>query len=105
MLRVDKRIPLTDIPIRHFQAMLKKDALLWIRSWRRMAFEIFFPVMIFVVIAIIRINIPIQIEVSNQMLENHMIPLSSLPTPERIGIAGWSDPNKTVGENTTLTEK
>ena len=58
ILRVDKRIPCTDIPIRHFYAMLKKDYLLWVRTWRRMLFEIAFPALIFVVLAVIRDNIP-----------------------------------------------
>jgi len=42
--------------------MLKKDALLWVRNWRRMTFEVIFPVLVFIIIAIIRKYIPVKVE-------------------------------------------
>ena len=102
LLRIDKRIPLTDIPIRHFKAMLKKDIILWTRSWRRMAFEIVFPILIFVVIAVIRKHIPVKISDSHNDLTRYIAPLSPLATPERVGISGWKDDNETVFNSTLL---
>lgn len=58
--RENSKIPLTSIPIRHLKAMIKKDYLLWIRTWRRMAFEIVFPMAIFVVFSLVRWAVPVE---------------------------------------------
>jgi hypothetical protein len=83
-------IPFTDIPIRHFKAMLKKDALLWIRSWRRMAFEIAFPMFVFFIIAAIRKFIPSQKE-NGTHLGYQTVSIGPFARPERVGIAGWKN--------------
>ena len=76
--------------------MLRKDIILWFRSWRRMAFEIVFPVFVFIVIAIIRISIPIKSNESHQNLSRYMVPLSPLPTPDSAGVPWWKDEEEVV---------
>jgi len=71
--------------------MLKKDIILWQRSWRRMAFEIIFPMLIFVVISIIRIKIPIKTSQNPTNLARYAVPLSAFPSPDLVGIPWWKE--------------
>ena len=70
-----------------------------------MAFEIIFPILIFVVISIIRKHIPIKISDANRDLTRYMVPLSPLATPDKVGISGWKDDKETVNPNSTLLVK
>jgi hypothetical protein len=54
-MRDEKNIPLTDIPVRHFYSMLKKDAIGWRRTWKRAMFEILFPSLVIWLMVVIRL--------------------------------------------------
>jgi hypothetical protein len=56
-IRSEKKLPCTDIPLRHFYAMLKKDALGWRRTWKRAMFEILLPSFVVWVMVIIRAKV------------------------------------------------
>lgn len=83
-LRVDRKLPCTDIPLRHFYAMLKKDALGWRRTWKRAMFEILLPSIVIWIMVIIRQKV---VQIKN---ENHW----DLPQYATF-VTPWSTPKGT----------
>ena len=97
------RIPLTDIPFRHFWAILKRDFIIWKRSWRRMAFEILFPTVIVVIMIAIRLSIPVNIEEYKRSLKWYSCSLEALSRPERMGLVTPSNRTETMINNPDIT--
>ena len=65
-----------------------------------MAFEIVFPVFIFIVIALIRISIPVKTSDAHRNLTRYMVPLSPLSTPDSAGIPWWKDDEELIPYDT-----
>jgi hypothetical protein len=100
-----KKIPCTNIPIRHFTAMLRKDYLLWIRTWRRMLIEVLLPITIFLILVIIRKNIPVKTTPLGRDLTRYMVSLGPFANPERLGLGGWESEDQLYREGEKLTMK
>lgn len=58
-MRVETNIPFTDIPLRHFYSMLKKDWIGWRRQWKRNMFEVLFPSLVVWMLVIIRLQVKV----------------------------------------------
>jgi len=71
--RLGKMIPGTRIPYNHFRAMLRKEYITWQRNYKRSAFEILFPVIVFIVLAIIRVYISPSTYPFERNVERHML--------------------------------
>lgn len=97
------RLPCTDIPFRHFWAILKRDLIVWKRSWRRMAFEIIFPTAIVVVMIAIRLSIPVHTEEYKRSLKWYSCSLEALSRPERMGMVTPSNRTETMASNPDIT--
>ena len=55
MAALNDTIPCTDIPVRHFKAMLKKEKISWKRNYKRSLLEVSVPCIMYVVLAVIRV--------------------------------------------------
>ena len=71
--RLGSMIPFTSIPVLHFKAMLNKEYITWKRNYKRSAFELLFPIIVFVILSAIRYNItptqyPFESDISRHML-------------------------------------
>ena len=49
-----EKLPFTEIPVRHFKALLRQEKLSWTRNYKRSLPEIFLPCIVFVAMAVIR---------------------------------------------------
>ena len=58
-MRVEMNIPFTDIPLRHYYSMLKKDSIGWRRQWKRNMFEVLFPSLVIWMLVIIRLQVKV----------------------------------------------
>lgn len=85
--------------------MLRKDYLLWVRTWRRMSVEILFPVLIFVVLAVIRSTIPVKKLSVDRDLTRYMTSLGPLAQPERMGVGSWESEEQLFKEGSPLRMK
>ena len=81
------KIPCTDIPYRHFKAMLKKDIINWKRNYKRSIMEIVFPIIIFIIISCIRASISPMTKPFTKNVEKYSTILMPNPDSARLGIA------------------
>lgn len=81
-----RKIPCTDIPYRHFKAMLKKDFINWRRNYRRSIMEIVFPMLVFVVLSAIRLSIQPSQQPYGRDIERHSAILMPMPDGARMGL-------------------
>ena len=85
-MRVEKCIAFTDIPVRHFYAMLKKDAIGWRRTWKRAMFEVLFPSIVVWLLVIIRLQVKVQKIESPYTLTNYITFIGPWSTPFHAGV-------------------
>ena len=83
---IGRKIPCTDIPYKHFKAMLKKDFINWRRNYKRSIMEIVFPVLIFVVLSAIRMGIKPSTKSYGRDYERHSAILMPQPDAARMGL-------------------
>lgn len=101
-MRTEKKIPCTDIPKRHFYAMLKKDAIGWRRTWKRAMFEVLLPSIVIWIMIIIRSKVKLEKRDSNWYLPNYSTMVSPWATPKGLGLSdGIKVPEGDYGEGVT----
>jgi hypothetical protein len=66
--------------------MLRKEYITWQRNYKRSAFEIAFPVIIFIVLAIIRVYISPTSYPFERNVERHMLQIGPMPNSVRMGL-------------------
>lgn len=84
---MEANIPLTDIPLRHFYPMLKKDALGWRREYKRNLFEVLLPSLVIWMLVIIRLQVKVQNNPSHYKMDNYITFLGPWSTPYHTGIS------------------
>lgn len=84
--RLGKMIPGTRIPQSHFKAMLKKEYITWRRNYKRSMFEILFPMIVFIILAIIRLSISKSQYPFERNVERHMLQIGPMPNSVRMGL-------------------
>lgn len=84
MLAANKeKLPFTEIPVRHFKALLRQEKLCWIRNYKRSISEIFLPCIVFIAMAVIRMTMqPHLVEYKND-LSKYSSTFFSLPSMVR----------------------
>jgi hypothetical protein len=91
-MRIEENLPFTDIPVRHFYAMLKKDSIGWKRTWKRNMFEIIFPSIIVWLLVIIRLQVKAEREDSKWNLDQYITFVGPWSTPFHSGISQHKEP-------------
>lgn len=84
--RLGKMIPLTRIPQNHFKAMLRKEYITWHRNYKRSAFEMLFPCMIFLILAVVRWSISPTSYPFERNVERHTIQIGPMPNSVHMGL-------------------
>ena len=97
MAALNDTIPCTNIPVRHFKAMLKKEQISWKRNYKRSLLEVSVPCIMYVVLSIVRIFIQPETRNYNGVdlmsFANTLFPLpgdlraSNLSVPDMVGHA------------------
>mgnify|MGYP000412039519 CR=1 FL=1 len=85
-MRVEQCIACTDIPVRHFYAMIKKDAIGWRRQWKRAMFEIIFPSIVILMLGIVRLRVKPERADSYWHLDGHLTFVGPWSTPYHTGL-------------------
>ena len=78
-----EKLPFTEIPVRHFKALLRQEKLCWIRNYKRSIAEIFMPCVVFVAIAVIRFTMQPHLVEYKDDLSKYSSTFFSLPSMVR----------------------
>ena len=66
--------------------MLKKEYITWRRNYKRSMLEILFPMIVFAILAIIRVNISKSTYPFESNVERHMVQVGPMPNSVRMGL-------------------